>query len=147
MKKILVFLFLVFSLQLYSQDVLTTILNKKTINTIGVEKTIVCKYHRVINIQKSDTIHYVECVFFDKLKWEGTGRITFYKQKDLNTTIRNLKESLKYINDRQSKFFVDNISVEYGWIGIMDPKKNKSPYLNKRQCIKLVKWLESISLP
>ena len=157
MKKLLILTLCILSLQLYSQKSNKTIYEKK----IG---SLDCKFDRVIDLSKSDTSYYIYCGF-QNIKYSSItdlGSIFLTNQTDLLKTIEDLKECVKYMDDKSISYSIDNKryvgtkSEEVkGRFYIYDFSKNlyisdlsqlteKYTTINKKKLLKWIDWLEMV---
>ena len=157
MKNLITILLCIISLQLYSQKSSKTIYEKK----FG---TIDCKFDRVIDLSKSDTSYYVYCGFqnMEYSSITDLGSIFLTNQTDLLKTVEDLKECVKYMDDKsisysvEHKRYVGTKSEEVvGKFLIFDFSKvlyiydvsqltEKSTMINKKKLLKWISWLEMV---
>ena len=158
MKKLFTILLCVVSLQLYSQQSTKTIYEKK----FG---SLDCKFERMIDLSKSDTSYFIYCGFQNQKYSSITdlGSIFIVNQTDLLKVIKDLKECLKYMDDKsinysiEHKRYVGTKSEEvvgrfylYDWskgLYISDDSKLTEKYtsINKKKLLKWIGWLEMIN--
>jgi len=157
MRNLLIILLCVQNLQLYSQKSNKIIYEKK----FG---TIDCKFDRVIDLSNSDTSYYVYCEF-QNMKYSSIvdlGYVFITNQKDLLKIIKDLKECVKYMDDKsisysvEQKRYIGTPSEEVvGRFMIFDFSKNlyiydlsqlteKYTQINKKKLLKWINWLEMV---
>ena len=157
MRNLVIVLLCILSLQLYSQKTNKTIYEKK----FG---TIECKFDRVIDLSNSDTSYYVYCGFQNQ-KYSSIidlGVVFLTNKTDLLKTIEDLKECVKYMDDKsisysiEQKRYIGTQSEEVvGSFRIFDFSKNLYIYdlgqstekyttINKKKVIKWISWLEMV---
>jgi hypothetical protein len=157
MRNLFTIILCVLSIQLYSQKSNKTIYEKK----FG---TIECKFDRVIDLSESDTSYYIYCGF-QNIKYSSIvdlGSVFITNQTDLLKIIEDLKECVKYMDDKsisysvEQKRYIGTQSEEVvGSFRIFDFSKNlyiydlsqlteKYTQINKKKLLKWIDWLEMV---
>ena len=137
MKKLFTILLCVVSLQLYSQKSNKTIYEKN----FG---SLDCEFERVIDLSTSDTSYYIYCGFQNQKYSSITdlGSIFLTNQTDLLKTIEDLKECVKYMDDKSISFEIGIFKIYDFSKGLYINDGDKYTTLSKKNVLKWIKWLE-----
>ena len=142
MKNILLVLFLFQSFIGFSQSVSETISKKK------ISYVLNCENKMKIDLSNNDTTYQINC-FFQNQKYQhitDLGSVSFYSQfngkEELEKTIDQLKQCLKYLDKREMSFEIGQfrISDQFKILWVYDDSKYTT--LSKKGVTKWIKWLE-----
>ena len=145
MKKILSILLVlgVFSTHLFSQTIRKE-LDRKEFGTLN------CTYSISIDVGNSDTSFYVYCSFQNQKYKSITdlGSISIYKMEDKDKMVSDLKECVKYMDDKSISFSIGQFTLydfsKNLYITDRSDYTNKTTSINKKNVLKWIEWLESI---
>ena len=146
MKKILSILLVlgVFSTHLFSQTI-TKDLNSKKIGSLD------CKHSMSINVEKSDTSYYVYCGFQNQKYSSITdiGSIFMSTMVEKDRIVSDLKKCVKYMDDKSISFTLNEFTLyDFSKNLYINDESGVKKYttLNKRNVLKWIEWLESITV-
>ena len=146
MKKLLSILLVlgVFSTHLFSQTI-TKDLDEKKIGSLD------CSYTMDLKVGSSDTTYYIYCSFQNQKYTSITdiGSVFISTIEGRDRIVSDLKECVKYMDDKTISFTINEFTL-------YDSSKNlyindergirKYTTLNKKNVLKWIEWLESITV-
>ena len=138
MKKILLVLFLFQSFIGISQTVSKTISKKKIGYVLNCENTM------KIDMSTNDTSYTISC-WFQNQKYQhitDLGSVFMMRKETLDKTISNLKECVKYMDDKSISFSIGQFVIYDFSKRLYINDDSKYTTLSKKNVLKWIKWLE-----
>ena len=146
MKKLLSVLLVLgfFSTHLFSQTIKKD-LNSKKIGSLN------CKHSMSINVERSDTSYYVFCGFQNQKYSSITdiGSIFMSTMVEKDRIVSDLKKCVKYMDDKSISFTLNEFTLyDFSKNLYINDESGVKKYttLNKRNVLKWIEWLESITV-
>ena len=138
MKKILLVLFLFQSFIGISQTVSKTISKKKIGYVLNCENTM------KIDMSTNDTSYTIYCGFQNQKYQHITdlGSVFMMRKETLDKTISNLKECVKYMDDKSISFSIGQFVIYDFSKSLYINDDSKYTTLSKKNVLKWIKWLE-----
>ena len=103
-----------------------------------------CVNEMEIDLSNSDTTYIVYCQF-QNIQYQvltDMGSIGIYSKSILDKTINNLKECLKYMDDKSLSFRVGEFNISKSSKNLFVYDGDKFTFLNKKNVIKFINYLE-----